>query len=141
MRLAFAADHAGVELKNHLLERARALGHEVVDLGCDGRDSVDYPDYGRRCGELVAAGEADRGVVVCGTGIGISIATNRVATVRCAVVHDATSARLARSHNDANVMALGARLVGISVADDCLVTFLDTEFEGGRHARRVAKLG
>ncbi|NBB71888.1 MAG: ribose 5-phosphate isomerase B [Alphaproteobacteria bacterium] len=141
MRLAFAADHAGAALKNQLIETARAAGHDVVDLGTDGADSVDYPDFGRSCAERVAGGEVERGVIVCGTGIGIAIAANRVAGARCAVVHDVTTARLARSHNDANLMALGARVVGAQVAVDCLMAFLDTTFEGGRHQRRVAKLG
>ncbi len=141
MRIAFAADHAGVGLKDRLAAAARAAGHEVVDLGTRGDDSVDYPDFGRACALAVAAGEAERGVVVCGTGIGISIAANRVAGVRCALAHDVTTARLARLHNDANLLALGARIVGPEVADDCLLTFLATAFEGGRHQRRVAKLG
>jgi ribose 5-phosphate isomerase B len=141
MRLALAADHAGAALKNDLAERAREAGHDVVDLGTHGSESVDYPDFGRACAERVAAGDVDRGVVVCGTGIGIAMAANRVAGARCAVVHDVTTARLARSHNDANLMALGARVVGAQVAVDCLMAFLDTPFEGGRHQRRVAKLG
>jgi len=102
MRLAFAADHAGAALKNELIDRARAAGHDVVDLGTDGSESVDYPDFGRICAERVAAGEVERGVVVCGTGIGIAMAANRVAGARCALAHDVTTARLARSHNDAN---------------------------------------
>jgi len=141
MRVAFAADHAGAELKDRLVAHARTADHEIVDLGTHGRDSVDYPDFGRRLAELVVAGEVDRGVLVCGTGIGISIAANRVAGARCAVVQDVTTTRLARSHNDANVMALGARIVGEHVAVDCLMAFLTTDFEGGRHERRVAKLG
>jgi ribose 5-phosphate isomerase B len=141
MRLAFAADHAGAALKNELVEHARAAGHDVSDLGTHGAESVDYPDFGRACAERVAAGDVDRGVVVCGTGIGIAMAANRVAGVRCAVVHDVTTARLARSHNDANLLALGARVVGAQVAVDCLMAFLDTTFEGGRHQRRVGKLG
>ena len=141
MRIAFASDHAGVDLKARLRDRAAEAGHEVVDLGTLESASVDYPDFGRRCGEAVAAGEVARGVVVCGTGIGIAIAANKIAGVRCAVVHDVTTTRLARAHNDANMIALGARIVGPEIADDCLVAFLETPFEGGRHARRVAKLG
>ncbi len=141
MRIAFAADHAGAPLKNRLRDAARDLGHEVVDLGTDGAESVDYPDFGRRCAAAVAAGEVERGVVVCGTGIGISIAANRVAGVRCALAHDVTTARLAREHNDANLLALGARIVGGEVAADCLAAFLATPFAGGRHGPRVAKLG
>jgi len=136
-----ASDHAGVALKSLLLEEARGLGHEVVDLGTEGPESVDYPDFGQALAEAVASGRAERGVAVCGTGIGIAIAANRHAGVRAAVCHNDTAARLAREHNDANVLALGARLVGTEVAKDCLRTFLNTEFAGGRHARRVAKLG
>jgi len=141
MTVAMASDHAGVALKSLLLEEARGLGHEVVDLGTEGPESVDYPDFGQALAEAVASGRAERGVAVCGTGIGIAIAANRHAGVRAAVCHNDTAARLAREHNDANVLALGARLVGTEVAKDCLRTFLNTEFAGGRHARRVAKLG
>src|SRR5690606_38916259 len=110
-------------------------------LGTDSTASVDYPDFGRRLARTVAEGKVRRGVIICGTGIGISIAANREPKVRAALCHDATSARLARQHNDANVLALGARLVGVEVARDTLRAFLETEFEGGRHAGRVAKLG
>ncbi len=139
--VAIASDHAGVALKGVLVEELRALGHEVLDLGTKGTDSVDYPDFGHALAESVAAGRAARGVAVCGTGIGISIAANRHAGVRAAVCHDATSARLAREHNDANVLALGARLIGEEVAKECLRVFLTTDFGGGRHSGRVAKLG
>jgi ribose 5-phosphate isomerase B len=114
----------------------------VRDLGAaNGTDSVDYPDFGRAAAEAVAGGAAERGVLVCGTGIGISIAANRVAGARCALVHDATGARLAREHNDANLLALGARMTGAAVARDALDAFLDTAYAGGRHAARVEKLG
>jgi ribose 5-phosphate isomerase B len=136
-----AADHAGFALKMQLRDELIEQGYETIDLGTDNEDSVDYPDFGRALGEAVAGGEADCGVIVCGTGIGISIAANRVAGVRAAVCHDVTSVRLARQHNDANVLALGARLIGSEVARDCLRAFLETGFEGGRHARRVGKLG
>lgn len=139
-RVAIACDHAGVALKRTLAAALREAGHEVLDLGTDGSESVDYPDYAEALASAIAAGRAGRGVLVCGTGIGIAIAANRHPAVRCAVVHDATSTRLARQHNDANVIALGARLVGEAVALDCLNLFLGTAFEGGRHARRVAKL-
>ncbi len=141
MRIAFAADHAGRRLKDHLLDRARTAGHEVLDLGTDDDGSVDYPDFGRRCAEAVADGQAERGVVVCGTGLGIAMAANRVAGIRCAPIHDVTTARLARQHNDANMAALGERIIGMSTAADCLDAFLATEFEGGRHSPRVTKLG
>ncbi len=117
------------------------MGHEVLDLGTNGTGSVDYPDYGGALAEAIASGKADRGVAVCGTGIGISIAINRHPGVRAAPCHDETSARLARAHNDANVLALGARLIGSEVAKDCLRAFLETGFDEGRHAARVAKLG
>lgn len=136
-----ASDHAGYELKQELGDALRRMGYETLDVGTDGTAPVDYPDFGRRAGEAVAQGRAGRGVIVCGTGIGIAMAANRVAKVRAAVCHDVTSARLARRHNDANILALGARLVGREVAMDCLTTFLETAFEGGRHERRVAKLG
>lgn len=138
--IAIACDHAGVELKSRLLEELQAMGYEVLDLGTSGAESVDYPDYADALAEAVAAGRAERGVLVCGTGIGIAMAANRHRAVRAAVCHNATAARLAREHNDANVLALGARLIGSEVAVDCLRTFLATEFAGGRHARRVAKM-
>lgn len=141
MRIALAADHAGAGLKDSLRQLCADLGHTVTDLGADGSISVDYPDYGRKLAETVAGGEADAGIVVCGSGIGISIAANRVAGVRAALCHDVTTARMARLHNDANVLALGARMVGPQVAEDCVRAFLTTEFEGGRHQRRVEKLG
>lgn len=139
--VALAADHAGFELKNILKEALAESGVKVLDLGTDGPGSVDYPDFGNAAAEAVAHGDADRAVIVCGTGIGIAMAANRVKGVRAAVCHDVTSARLARAHNDANVLALGARLIGPETAKDCLRTFLATPFEGGRHQRRVDKLG
>lgn len=139
--IAVAADHAGFELKSILLGELEALGRPVLDLGTGGPESVDYPDFGRAAAEAVAGGRADKAVIVCGTGIGIAMAANRIPGVRAAVCHDLTSARLARAHNDANVIALGARLIGSEVAKDCLRAFLETEFEGGRHQRRIDKLG
>ncbi len=139
--IAIASDHAGYDLKSLLIEELKALGHEALDLGTHDSASVDYPDFGHALAEAIVSGKAERGVAVCGTGIGISIAVNRHAGVRAAVCHDETSARLAREHNDANVLALGARLIGPEVAKDCLKTFLETEFSKGRHTPRVAKLG
>jgi ribose 5-phosphate isomerase B len=140
--IAIASDHAGPSLKDSLKAELERRGFTVLDLGTHGDASVDYPDYGRAVGEAVASGEADRGVVVCGTGIGISIAANRIAGIRAAVCHDVTSARLARQHNDANVLALGVRMIGAEVALDCLDAFVTTEFDGGeRHQRRIEKLG
>ena len=139
--IAIASDHAGYELKTLLLEDLGAQGYEVLDLGTQGPDSVDYPDFGHALAQAIEEGRARRGVVVCGTGIGISIAVNRHGGVRAALCHDETSARLARQHNDANVLALGARMIGSEVARNCLKVFLETDFEGGRHVGRVAKLG
>jgi ribose 5-phosphate isomerase B len=140
--IAIGSDHAGFDLKAKLAEELRSSGYEVQDLGTkDATTSVDYPDFGNAVAEAVARGKADAGVVVCGTGIGISIAANRHPGIRAALCHDETSARLCREHNDANVLALGARLIGEVVAKDCLHTFLNTEFGGDRHVRRVQKLG
>ncbi|MFQ3595644.1 MAG: ribose 5-phosphate isomerase B [Sphingomonadaceae bacterium] len=142
MRIAIASDHAGFPLKALLAGDLRAGGHAIEDLGAhDSETSVDYPDFGRACAERVVAGAADLGVVVCGSGIGISIAANRVPGARCALVHDHLSARLAREHNDANMIALGARLTGVETARDALAIFLATPFLGGRHAARIHKLG
>ncbi|QQS12570.1 MAG: ribose 5-phosphate isomerase B [Rhodospirillales bacterium] len=138
--VAMASDHAGFDLKEVLKEDLRAAGHAVLDLGTHSTASVDYPDFGRALAAAIRDGQAGRGVLVCGTGIGVSIAANREPAVRAAVVHDVTTARLSRQHNDANVIALGARIVGTEVAKDCLRAFLETPFEGGRHAGRVAKL-
>ncbi|MBM3620087.1 MAG: ribose 5-phosphate isomerase B [Alphaproteobacteria bacterium] len=138
--IVMASDHAGFELKELLKGDLKAAGRDVLDLGVNSTASVDYPDYGLALAQAIRDGRAGRGVLVCGTGIGIAIAANREPSVRAAVVHDVTSARLTRQHNDANVMALGARLIGAEVARDCLRVFLDTPFEGGRHAARVAKL-
>jgi ribose 5-phosphate isomerase B len=138
--IAIASDHAGFALKSVLAQALRDRGLAVLDLGTDGPASVDYPDFADRLADALADGRAGRGVLVCGTGIGIAIAANRHRHIRCGVAHDATSARLTRAHNDANVLALGARLVGEATALDALAAFLDTPFEGGRHARRVEKL-
>jgi len=138
--IGIAADHAGFELKELLKARLSDWGYGVLDLGTDSTQSVDYPDFGKALADAIGSGRVRRGVAVCGTGIGISIAANRNPKIRAAVCHDVTSARLTRLHNDANVLALGARLVGPETASDCLKAFLDTEFEGGRHARRVDKL-
>ena len=140
MRIALAADHAGYVLKDDLAAWLREAGHEVLDLGTNGPDSVDYPQFGARLADAVAKGEAERGVVVCGSGIGISIAVNRNPACRCARVDDPLSAGLAREHNDANVLALGARLIGPDMAKACVQAFLGTDFAGGRHQRRVDQL-
>lgn len=140
MRIAIASDHAAIELKAQLREYLIELGHEVADLGPETAESVDYPDYGYRLAEVIADGTAQRGIALCGSGIGISIAANRHPQVRCAMVSEPLSAALAREHNDANCLALGARLIGIEMARSCVATFLATEFAGGRHQRRVDKL-
>lgn len=140
MRIAFGADHAGYELKEVLARRAAELGHEVLDLGTASTASVDYPDFGFAVGSAVASGQADRGVVVCGTGIGIAIAANRVRGARAGVATDLFSAQLMREHNDASILALGARITAVPLAMAILETFLITPFAGGRHQRRVDKL-
>jgi ribose 5-phosphate isomerase B len=140
-RIAVGSDHAGFGLKSTLAEELRAIGHDVVDLGAYDRGSVDYPDFGTAVANAVVAGDAEFGVCVCGSGIGISIAANRVHGARAALVHDVTSARLSREHNDANIVCFGERLIGVEVAKEALRVFLATAFEGGRHQARVTKLG
>jgi ribose 5-phosphate isomerase B len=139
-RIAIASDHAAVELKAELFAWLREQGHSIVDLGPATADSVDYPDYGYKLAAMIASGQADKGIALCGSGIGISIAVNRNPACRCARVSEGLSARLARQHNDANVIAFGERLVGIELAKDIISEFLNTPFEGGRHQRRVEKL-
>jgi ribose 5-phosphate isomerase B len=138
-RWIVGADHAGFELKNYLVNVLRRLGDEVEDIGTHEPASVDYPDYAAEVARRVAAGEG-RGLLVCGTGIGMAMTANRVRGVRAAVVTDAFTARATRAHNDANVMAVGQRVIGAGVAEEALKAFRDTEFEGGRHQRRVDKI-
>src|SRR2546430_1630589 len=140
MRIPLAPDPAGHQLKNDPPAWLREQGHEVSDLGTNGPESVDYPEFGRKLAQAVASGDAERGIAVCGSGIGISIAVNREPKCRCARVDDPLSATLAREHNDANVLALGARLIGSDMAKACVAAFLDTNFAGGRHQRRVDQL-
>jgi ribose 5-phosphate isomerase B len=140
MRIALAADHAGYLLKDELAGWLREQGHDVTDLGTNGPESVDYPEYGALVAHAVASGQAERGIAVCGSGIGISIAVNREPRCRCARVDDPLSAQLAREHNDANVLALGARLIGSDMAKACVSAFVGTGFAGGRHQRRVDQL-
>ena len=140
MKLAIASDHAAFAMKREIAAWLRESGHEVRDFGTDGEASVDYPDYGYILADAIARGEADFGVALCGSGIGISIAANRNPAVRCALVSEPLSAALARQHNDANVIALGARLIGIEMAKACIEAFLATDFLGGRHCVRVEKL-
>ncbi|GAA3724255.1 ribose 5-phosphate isomerase B [Sphingomonas cynarae] len=140
MRIAIAADHAAVSLKTVLAAWLADIGHEVIDLGTHGDGRVDYPDYGFAVATALADGRADRGVALCGSGVGISIAANRHPACRCALVSEPLSAALARHHNDANAIALGARLIGEEMAKACITAFLSAEFEGGRHQHRVDKL-
>lgn len=138
--IAIASDHAGFEVKEEVGKLLTELGHGVVDLGATGQESVDYPDFADALAAAMAEGRATRGILVCGTGIGISIAANRHRHIRAARCCDATDARLARQHNDANVLVLGSRTSGWEPARDCVLAFLGTEFEGGRHQRRIDKM-
>ncbi|HAN88848.1 MAG TPA: ribose 5-phosphate isomerase B [Erythrobacter sp.] len=140
MRIAIASDHAAFDLKADLRDWLIGQGHEVADLGPDTADSVDYPDYGYKLAAVVADGTADRGIALCGSGLGISMSINRHPAIRCALVSEPLSASLAREHNDANCIAMGARLVGSDMAKACLSAFLETDFAGGRHQRRIDKL-
>ena len=140
MRIAIASDHAALALKSALVDYLRAAGHDVFDLGPHDGTSVDYPDYGYKLAVAIADGSAERGIALCGSGIGISIAVNRHPAARAALVSEPLSARLAREHNDANVIAMGARLIGIEMAKACIDAFLSTDFGGDRHQRRVDKL-
>lgn len=140
MRIAFGADHAGYELKDHLVSIAREWGHEVTDLGTNGPDSVDYPDFAKAVASRVVDGEADYGVILCSNGVGISISANKVPGIRCALCHTSWGAARARQHANANMLALGAWEIGRGVAEEILRAFLSNEFEGGRHERRVGKM-
>jgi ribose 5-phosphate isomerase B len=139
-RVALGSDHAGFPIKETVRQFLENAGYPLVDLGTWSEESVDYPDYGKAVGERVAADQADFGIAVCGTGIGISIAANKVRKIRAAVAHDVNTARLAREHNDANVLAMGGRVVNNTLAIEMVQTFLTTAFLGGRHARRVQKI-
>lgn len=139
-RIAVGSDHAGYDLKATLAEHLRSNGHDVVDLGTHSGDRVDYPDFGEAVARAVVGGDAELGVCICGSGIGIAIAANKVPGARAATVHDVTSAHLAREHNDANIVCLGERLVGAQVALEAVDAFLAASFEGGRHTARVAKI-
>jgi ribose 5-phosphate isomerase B len=138
MRIAIASDHAGFELKEHVKAQLQSAGHDVVDVGPDSDESTDYPRYARPAAQLVAEGDAERGVLVCGSGVGVSIVANKVPGVRAVNAHDPEEAQLARNHNDVNVVTLSGRRLGTDAADAIVQAFIDEEFEGGRHARRVA---
>jgi ribose 5-phosphate isomerase B len=140
MRIALASDHAGFPLKDHLAASLAAAGHEVLDLGTDSDDSVDYPQYAEPAARAVATGEADRGVLVCGSGNGVAIVANKIAGIRAVNAHDADEAEMARRHNDANVVTLSGARLQSDAADAIVQTFLVTDFDGGRHARRVDQI-
>lgn len=140
MKIAVGSDHGGFELKAKIIEHLRSTEHQLEDLGAFDSTSVDYPDFGAAVGRAVASGTADAGIAICGSGIGIAIAANKIAGVRAATVHDVTSARLCKEHNDANVLCLGERFLGIQVALDSVDAYLSATFAGGRHARRVEKI-
>lgn len=140
-RIAIASDHAGISLKKFLKEKLKDRGHEVYDIGPETTDKVDYPDYANMCCNSMEAGFAELGILICGSGIGMSIAANRRADIRCALVSEPMSAELSRKHNNSNVIAMGARLIGEDMAWKIVTTWLTTPFEGGRHEQRIAKLG
>lgn len=140
MTIALAADHAGVDLKKLLSDEIEEMGFNVIDLGTNSTESVDYPDYAFKMATCIADQKADFGVLICGSGIGVSIAANRFKHIRAALCAEAISAHFARAHNDANVLVLGSRFIGTEIAKACVQTFLTTDFDGGRHLERVAKL-
>jgi ribose 5-phosphate isomerase B len=140
MRIVLTADHAGVDLKDELARWLAEQGHDILDLGTHGHESVDYPRFGAMMAEALANARAERGITICGSGIGVAIAANRNPACRCAQVAEPLSATLARQHNDANAMALGARLIGVEMAKACVTAFLSSDFLGGRHERRVEQL-
>ena len=140
MKIAIAADHGGFELKDSMVEYIKSLGNEVVDLGTNSADSVDYPDYAKKVCEEIQKGNSDLGILICGTGIGMSLAANKFEGIRAACVSDVYSAKMSRNHNNANVLCIGARVIGDEVAKLIIKTFLENEFEAGRHKRRVDKI-
>ena len=140
MRIAIAGDHGGFKLKSEIIKHLESKGFEYKDLGTYNEDSVDYPDYGQAVGKAVASGEFDRGIIICGTGIGISIAANKIPGIRAALCGDCFSAKASREHNDANVLALGERVIGVELAKMITDIWLETKFAGGRHEKRVEKI-
>ena len=140
MKVAIASDHGGIRIREEIKKLMDEMGIEYIDLGCECETSVDYPDYAIPVAEKVANGEVDRGILICGTGIGMSIAANKVKGIRCALCHDVYSAILTRQHNDSNILAMGERVIGPGLAREIAKVWLTTEFEGGRHARRVEKI-
>lgn len=140
MKVIVGSDHGGFDLKNTIVSELKDKGLEVTDFGPGNDDSVDYPDFAKPLAEKVAAGEYDKGILICGTGIGMSISANKVKGIRCALVHDTFSARATREHNDSNILAMGERVIGKGLASDIVDIWLNTEFEGGRHEKRVRKI-
>lgn len=140
MKIALGADHGGFQLKEEIKALLQSMNMEVADMGCNCEQSVDYPDYALPVAEKVASGEFDRGILICGTGIGMSIAANKIKGIRCALVHDLFSAKATREHNDSNVLAMGARVIGPGVAQEIVKIWLETEFTGGRHSQRLEKI-
>lgn len=140
MKIVIAADHGGFELKDSMVEYIKSLGNEVMDLGTNSADSVDYPDYAKKVCEEIQQGNSDLGILICGTGIGMSLAANKFEGIRAACVSDVYSAKMSRNHNNANVLCIGARVIGDEVAKLIIKTFLENEFEAGRHQRRVDKI-
>ena len=137
MKIVIANDHAAVELKNEVKEYIESLGHEVINIGTDSNESCNYPEYGKKAALMVANNEVDLGVLICGTGVGISLAANKIKGIRCGVCSETTTARLIRQHNNANMIAFGARIVGSELAKDIVKTFIESEFQGGRHQIRI----
>jgi ribose 5-phosphate isomerase B len=140
MKVAIASDHGGLNIREEIKQLMEEMGIEYEDFGCDCDTSVDYPDYALPVAEKVAAGEFDRGILICGTGIGMSIAANKVKGIRCALVHDVFSAKVTRQHNDSNIIAMGERVIGPGLAREIAKAWLTSDFEGGRHANRVGKI-
>lgn len=140
MKVAIASDHGGVNIREEMKHLMEEMGIEYEDFGCECGVSVDYPDYALPVAQKVAAGEFDRGILICGTGIGMSISANKVKGIRCALVHDVFSAKATRQHNDSNILAMGERVIGAGLAREIAKTWLETEFEGGRHANRIGKI-
>lgn len=139
-KIAIACDHGGYELKKDIIKHLNQRGFEIVDFGCDSTQSVDYPDYALPASQAVAAGECDLGILICGTGIGMSLCANKVKGIRAACCSDTFSARMTRMHNNSNILCFGARVVGLGLATNMVDLFLDTEFEGERHNARIAKM-
>ncbi len=139
MKIAFGADHGGFELKTHLVKLLLNLGHEIDDIGCHSLESVDYPDYAKTVSQKISEGSCDVGILICGTGIGMSLVANRNNKIRAALCHDEYTARLSREHNNANILCLGARVLGSGVAEEMVKTWLSTSFDGGRHQQRISQ--